>query len=154
MVLAALCVIFGVFAFPLPLERLIFPIAQLGAQMEVPGVWWAGLATVLIVAAILIGLVIYALTMRSGKLRRVETYIGGERLQDVYVSGEQAGPARHLEVTGTDFYNTIEQLPCAATALHPRAGESLRHLRSVPERRRAISFCCCVSCIPASCLLT
>ena len=106
-VLASLCVIFGVFAFQVPLGLMIFPVVQ----VEVPGVWWAGLATILIVGAIAIGLVIYALTMRSGKIRRMKTYIGGELLQDVYVSGEQTGPERHLEVTGVDFYNTIEQLP-------------------------------------------
>jgi len=106
-VLAALCVIFGVFAFALPLEWLIFPVVQ----AAVPGVWWAGLATVLILGAIVIGLLIYAVTMRAGKLRRMRTYIGGELMQDAYISGEQAGPARHLEVTGVDFYNTIEQLP-------------------------------------------
>jgi NADH:ubiquinone oxidoreductase subunit 5 (subunit L)/multisubunit Na+/H+ antiporter MnhA subunit len=106
-VLASLCVIFGVFAFQVPLGLLIFPVVQ----VDVPGVWWAGLATVLIVVAIAIGLAIYALTMRSGKLRRVRTYIGGELLQDVYVSGEEAGAERHIEVTGVDFYNTIEQLP-------------------------------------------
>jgi len=106
-VLASLCVIFGVFAFQVPLGLLIFPVVQ----VDVPGVWWAGLATVLIVVAIAIGLAIYALTMRSGKLRRVKTYIGGELLQDVYISGEETGPERHIEVTGVDFYNTIEQLP-------------------------------------------
>ena len=106
-VLASLCVIFGVFAFQIPLGLLIFPVVQ----VDVPGVWWAGLATMLIVGAIVIGLLVYWLTMRGGKLRRVKTYIGGELLQDVYVSGEQTGPERHLEVTGVDFYNTIEQLP-------------------------------------------
>lgn len=106
-VLAALCVLFGVFAFPLPLDRLIFPVVQ----AEAPGVWWAGTATALILVAIVIGLLVYWLTMRAGKLRRVRTYIGGERLQDVYVSGERAGPERHVEVTGVDFYDTIEALP-------------------------------------------
>ena len=106
-VLAALCVIFGVFAFALPLEWLIFPVVQ----AAVPGVWWAGLATVLILGAIVIGLLIYWLTMRAGRLRRVRTYIGGERMQDAYISGDQAGPTRHVEVTGIDFYNSIEQLP-------------------------------------------
>jgi formate hydrogenlyase subunit 3/multisubunit Na+/H+ antiporter MnhD subunit len=105
--LAALCVIFGVFAFQVPLGLLIFPVVQ----VDVPGVWWAGLATMLIVGAIVVGLLVYWLTMRHGKLRRVTTYIGGELLQDVYVSGEEAGPKRHIEVTGVDFYNTIEQLP-------------------------------------------
>jgi len=114
-VLAALCVIFGVFAFPLPLDRLIFPVLEEhGIPLDVTGVWWAGMATVLIVIAIIIGLLIYWLTMRSGKLRRVSTYIGGELMQDVYVSGETQGPARHVDVTGVDFYNTIEQLPVLA----------------------------------------
>ena len=36
---------------------------------------------------------------------------GGERMQDVYVSGEAPGADRHVEVTGVDFYQTIEQLP-------------------------------------------
>ena len=53
----------------------------------------------------------YLLTMRGGKLRRVRTYIGGEQMQDVYISGDQQGSQRHVEVTGVDFYNTIEQLP-------------------------------------------
>jgi formate hydrogenlyase subunit 3/multisubunit Na+/H+ antiporter MnhD subunit len=106
-VLAVLCVVFGVFAFQLPLGQFIFPIVQ----VDVPGVWWAGLATVLILLAVVVGLVVYWLTMRGGKLRRVRTYIGGEQMQDVYISSEQEGPQRQVEVTGVDFYNTIEQLP-------------------------------------------
>ena len=106
-VLSALCVVFGVFAFQVPLGRLIFPVVQVG----VPGVWWAGLATIMILLAVLAGLVIYALTMRGGKLRRVRTYIGGEQMQDVYISGNEQDTQRHVEITGVDFYNTIEQLP-------------------------------------------
>ena len=106
-VLAVLCVVFGVFAFQVPLGRLIFP----AVGVEVQGVWWAGLATVLIIGAIAIGLGIYWLTMRGGKLRRVSTWVGGEKLEDVYLSGEAPGSARHVEVTGVDFYATIEQLP-------------------------------------------
>lgn len=106
-VLAVLCVAFGVFAFQLPLGQLIFPIVQ----VDVPGVWWAGLATVLILLAVLVGLIVYWLTMRGGKLRRVRTYIGGEQMQDVYISSDEQGTKRHVEVTGVDFYDTIEQLP-------------------------------------------
>lgn len=106
-VLAALCVVFGVFAFQLPLGLLIFP----AVGVELQGVWWAGLATVLIIGAIAVGLGIYWLTMRGGKLRRVSTYIGGEKLEEVYVSGEATGPSRHIEVTGVDFFATIEHLP-------------------------------------------
>ncbi|MDH3772207.1 MAG: hypothetical protein OET79_14635, partial [Nitrospirota bacterium] len=106
-VLAALCVIFGVFAYAVPLDWLVFP----AVPADVPGVWWAGLATVLILTAIALGLILYAVIATSGKLRRCETYVGGERLDEVYIRGEEAGLARHVEVTGVDFYNTVEQLP-------------------------------------------
>ena len=106
-VLAVLCVVFGVFAFQLPLGRMIFPVVQ----ADVPGVWWAGLATVLIVLAVIVGLLVYLFTMRGGKIRHVRTYIGGEQMQDVYISGDKEDSQRHVEVTGVDFYNTIEQLP-------------------------------------------
>jgi formate hydrogenlyase subunit 3/multisubunit Na+/H+ antiporter MnhD subunit len=106
-VLAVTCVIFGVFAFRLPLDLLIFP----AIPVIVTGVWWSGLATMLIVGAIIIGLLVYWLTMRGGKLRRVSTYIGGELMQDVYVSGDEPGAGRHLEVTGVHFYDTIEAMP-------------------------------------------
>jgi len=32
-------------------------------------------------------------------------------IQEVYVKGEERGDQRHIEVTGVDFYNSIEQLP-------------------------------------------
>jgi formate hydrogenlyase subunit 3/multisubunit Na+/H+ antiporter MnhD subunit len=105
--LAALCIVFGVFAYAVPLKWLVFP----AVRAEIAGVWWAGLATVLILVAIGIGVIIYAVTIASGKLRRVETYIGGERLDDVYISGEEPGLSRHVGVTGVDFYSTVEQLP-------------------------------------------
>ena len=105
--LAVLCVVFGIFPFALPLKWFIFPVIG----VEVTGVWWAGLATILILVGIGLGLLIYLLTMRTGKLRRVETYIGGERMDSVYIQGEEVGPKRHVEVTGVDFYETIEKLP-------------------------------------------
>ena len=105
--LAALCIGFGVFAHAVPLDWLIFP----AVRAEVPGVWWAGLATVLILAAIGLGVIVYAVTMTAGRLRRCETYIGGERLDEVHIRGEGDVPARHVEVTGIDFYNAFERLP-------------------------------------------
>jgi hypothetical protein len=32
-------------------------------------------------------------------------------MQDVHISDVQSGPDRHVEVTGVDFYGTIEQVP-------------------------------------------
>ena len=52
-----------------------------------------------------------AFTMVGGRLRRVETYIGGERLDEVYIRGTESGPSRYVEVTGADFYRTMERLP-------------------------------------------
>ena len=106
-VLAVLCVVFGVYAFQVPLGQLIFPVVE----VTVPGVWWSGVATVLILLAVVVGIALYWLTMRGGKLRRVRTYIGGEQMQDVYISNDEPGPQRHVEVTGVDFYDTIEQVP-------------------------------------------
>lgn len=111
LVLAALCIVFGVAAFQIPLKMFIFPIVGVDAEVAAAGVWWSGLATVLILGSIFIGLIGYGLSMRSGKLRRVSTYIGGEKLQDVYMSGEEETSGRHVEVTGVDFYKTIEELP-------------------------------------------
>jgi NADH:ubiquinone oxidoreductase subunit 5 (subunit L)/multisubunit Na+/H+ antiporter MnhA subunit len=106
-VLAVLCILFGVFASAVPLRWLVFPVAP----AQVAGVWWAGLATVLILIAVAAGAIVYGLTLRRGKLRRCETYVGGENLDEVYLHGEVLGQSRHVEVTGVDFYRTIEQLP-------------------------------------------
>jgi formate hydrogenlyase subunit 3/multisubunit Na+/H+ antiporter MnhD subunit len=105
--LALVCIVFGVFAYAVPLKWLIFP----AVPAAVMGVWSAGLATVLILAAIAIGALIYLLTMFAGRLRRVGTYVGGEHLAEVYIRGEAPGPERYVEVTGVDFYRTLEQLP-------------------------------------------
>ena len=105
--LAGCCIVFGIFAYAVPLELLIFPIVH----PEVHGVWWSGPATVLILVAIGVGGIVYAGTMTAGRLRRCETYIGGERLDEVHIRGETAGPGRHVEVTGADFYDVVEHLP-------------------------------------------
>ena len=111
LVLAGLCVVFGVAAFQLPLSGLIFPVVGGGAELTQGGVWWSGVATVLIVASVVVGLLGYGLSMRAGRLRRVSTYIGGEKLDDAYLSGVETGGDRHVEVTGVDFYRSVEMLP-------------------------------------------
>ncbi|MGD8346232.1 MAG: proton-conducting transporter membrane subunit [Lysobacterales bacterium] len=116
LVLAALCIVFGVAALQVPLTLLVLP--AIGAETELAsvGVWWSGLATVLILASIVIGLLGYFLSMRAGKLRRMGTYIGGEHIDNVYISGEKPAQERHVEVTGVDFYRTIEGLPLIGRA--------------------------------------
>ena len=109
MLLACLCVVFGVFAHAIPLRLLVEP--AVGQPVTYSGTWWAGQASGLLLIAFGVGWIVYALTMRNGKLRKVPTYIGGERLDEARIPGVPKGPGRHVEVTGIDFYRTVEQLP-------------------------------------------
>jgi NADH:ubiquinone oxidoreductase subunit 5 (subunit L)/multisubunit Na+/H+ antiporter MnhA subunit len=110
--LAALCVLFGVLAWRIPLEHFIFPaVTHLHPetlQAWVPG-WGAAPATILLLSASALGLLLYLATV-TGKTRRCPTYAGGEILAEPYISGEPRGPDRDVEVTGTDFYETIERM--------------------------------------------
>ncbi len=108
-VLASLCVLFGIFALTVPLPWLVLP--AVGEAVTLPGTWWAGQATALLVVAFLAGWLIYAFTLRQGRLRPCPTYIGGERLDEVRIPGVPLGPERNVEVTGVDFYETVQQLP-------------------------------------------
>ncbi len=95
-VLAGLCVVFGVFAYQVPLKLFIFPsVPQLSAPAGWIGWWQPGLATLLIILGIIVGFIIYL--VGKIKLGRVsESYIGGEA-----VSSE-------MRVSGVDFYDTIK----------------------------------------------
>jgi NADH:ubiquinone oxidoreductase subunit 5 (subunit L)/multisubunit Na+/H+ antiporter MnhA subunit len=105
--LAATCIVFGVLWYRLPLRHMIFP--AIGGAVDFPGAWRGGVAAVLLGVAYLVGLGIYRLT--SGRRPRAcETYIGGEILDDTYISGEPAEGERDVEVTGVDFYDSIESL--------------------------------------------
>ncbi len=95
--LASLCVIFGVFAYQIPLKMFIFP--SLGGGVEFLGIWNVSLATLLIIVGIAIGMVIYLLG-KAAKIRETAGFVGGEDLR------------RHLDmrVSGTEFYNTIQEI--------------------------------------------
>lgn len=93
-ILAGLCVIFGVFAYKVPLKNLIIP--------AVPGVsflgfWSPSLTTLLIIIGIILGVIIYWLGNIRG-LRTDTTYVGGEIIP------------QESRVTGVDFYDTIKDL--------------------------------------------
>lgn len=96
-VLAALCIVFGVF-YGLPLRAFISP--ALGGGAAPAGIWQSGLATILIVGGILLGLLVAAVAGMAGKARIVPTFIGGERV-----------PAERIRVSGVHFYDTIRKLP-------------------------------------------
>jgi len=105
--LACLCVLFGVFAYQLPLATMIFPI--MGGVVPLSGAWYASAATVLLLAAYALGLVMYLFaTVR--KTRACDTYIGGEIMAEVFHGRGPDGKEENVEVTGIDFYKTVEDL--------------------------------------------
>ena len=95
-ILAALCVIFGVFAYQVPIKLFIAP--SLREPLTYPGFWDASLSTGLILIGLLVGIVIYALG-RVKNLRVDDPFIGGEILTD------------EMRVSGVRFYQTIEDIP-------------------------------------------
>ena len=95
--LAVLCVIFGVFAYKIPLKMFIFP--SLEGKVEFFGIWNASLATILIIVGIIVGVIIYLLGTIT-KARETEAFIGGEILEK----------QPNMRVSGTEFYNTIKEI--------------------------------------------
>ena len=94
--LAVLCIAFGIFAVPLPLRRLIYP--AVSETVVYPGVWNPTLATLLIIAGIVVGSFIYLF----GAIRSV-------RVEQPYLGGEVMPP--ETSPSGVDFYQTVRDLP-------------------------------------------
>ncbi|MBU2102017.1 MAG: hypothetical protein KKF80_01330, partial [Candidatus Omnitrophica bacterium] len=91
-ILAGLCVIFGIFS-----RYLIMPVLVSSVGYFIlPGLWNPLLITTLIVAGILIGFILFTFTGK--KLRQSPSFIGGEPL----------APAEEVRIE--DFYNTIREL--------------------------------------------
>ncbi len=93
-VLASICILFGIFAYSIPVKYFLIPSVP---HFLYPGIWSPGLATVMILMGIVIGLIIYM----AGKIlsvREAESFIGGEKLPAV------------TRITGTGFYDTIKNI--------------------------------------------
>jgi formate hydrogenlyase subunit 3/multisubunit Na+/H+ antiporter MnhD subunit len=100
-VLAGLCILFGVFAYQVPLRFFISPfLSTTHYQLSTAfiGFWSPGLATLLIIVGILMGVIIYCVGNLKKALREDSSFIGGETL-----------PAQ-ARITGVDFYNTIKEI--------------------------------------------
>ena len=93
-ILAVICVIFGVFAYQVPLKYIIFPAVK---GVTFIGTWYAGLSTLLIIAGLVLGIFIF-------KLKAIKPVL---RDDGVFVGGETSG-LKDLPVTGTEFYNTVQ----------------------------------------------
>jgi formate hydrogenlyase subunit 3/multisubunit Na+/H+ antiporter MnhD subunit len=93
--LAFLCVIFGVFAYQIPLPLFIFRSVLV---VSFAGSFTPMLATGLLLLGLLIGLALYGLGS-SSKTTSKPAYVGGELLSD-----------ESVKVSGTEFYTTISSM--------------------------------------------
>ena len=93
-ILAATCVLFGIFAFAVPVSLLIVP--AIDKNISYIGTWSPDAATALIITAVLLGILAYLLAAHK-KARAVSSFVGGEN------------PEQFDRVTGTEFYNTIKE---------------------------------------------
>ena len=95
-VLASLCVLFGVFAYSLPLKFFLLPSIP---QIEFVGIWTPHLATLMILFGIVVGVVIYVLgNVKLKGVREAKSFTGGEQLSE------------EVRVTGTGFYDSIQKM--------------------------------------------
>jgi NADH:ubiquinone oxidoreductase subunit 5 (chain L)/Multisubunit Na+/H+ antiporter, MnhA subunit len=117
-VLAALCVVFGIFA-QLPLVYFVGPVVGVSfpafpAAITWTGIWSPTLGTILLLVALAIGGLIYL----AGHIKTARTaplYIGGETTGKGTTDSLSYAPARltglrDTRVLGTEFYDTIRNM--------------------------------------------
>lgn len=96
-ILASLCIIFGVFAYRIPITYHIAP--SVAGDIIFSGAWNSSLVTGLMLIAMALGFVIYLLGAMA-KTREAEIFMGGETLKE----------HPHMRVSGAEFYNTIQDI--------------------------------------------
>ncbi len=121
-ILASLCVIFGIFAFQIPLHRFIMP--SVSTNISYTGLWRPGWAAGFICIGLAIGFIIY-LIGNIRNVRAVEPFIGGETLSN------------EVRPTGTEFYNTISDMPLLGR-IYKMANDKVFDIYD--ESKKALSF--------------
>lgn len=96
-VLSLLCIGLGVLAWKIPFSQYFRP--EVAGEVYMPGIWQSGMATLVLVAGLVIGYIIY-LAGNAKKARVVDPFVGGETLAD--------NP--DMRVSGVDFYRTIKEM--------------------------------------------
>ena len=94
-ILSLLCIIFGVFAFKVPLPFIKEALGDTGVHY--PGLWNASLATIFILIGLFIGCVIYFIGNVKA-VREDDHYIGGEKVNE------------EMRLSGVHFYDTIKNM--------------------------------------------
>jgi formate hydrogenlyase subunit 3/multisubunit Na+/H+ antiporter MnhD subunit len=98
-ILAGLCVLFGVF-YTVPLKAFIYPALGIEADAEILSTWGSGLATILILVGIGVGVLIVLIGgLFARKVRIVPTWTCGEK---------QAND--DMIIPGTHFYKTVSSM--------------------------------------------
>lgn len=97
-VLATLCVIFGVF-YHVPLKLFIYPALNIDPGTAIFGTWESVLATALILIGITLGLIVLLIGLLARKVRIVPTWTCGE-----------VQPNEQMIVPGTHFYKTVSAM--------------------------------------------
>lgn len=97
-VLAALCVFFGVF-YHVPLRLFIYPALEIEPGTAIFGTWESDLATALIAIGLALGLIILLVGLLARKVRVVPTWTCGE-----------VQPNEQMIVPGTHFYKTVSSM--------------------------------------------
>jgi len=94
-VLATLCIVFGIFAYVVPLKYFIVPLLP---DIKFIGMWPSLKATLFLAIGLGVGVLVYLMGNFKG-IRETDSYIGGEDL------------GKDMRLSGTEFYNTIKELP-------------------------------------------
>lgn len=96
-ILAILCVLFGVFAYSVPFKMFIVP--SINENIVVHGAWGARLAAIFIAVGALVGFIIYLFGS-----------IGKARQSGIFIGGEMPGKYPEMRLSGTEFYETIQDI--------------------------------------------
>ncbi|MGQ9664864.1 MAG: NADH-quinone oxidoreductase subunit 5 family protein [bacterium] len=97
LILALLCIVFGIFAEQIPLAHLIYPSLPF-LKIDKIGFWSAELTTILMMLGILIGVIIFLLGT-AFKPRRSKIFVGGETLD-----------TEQVRITGPNFYSAVHNI--------------------------------------------
>ena len=98
LILAFLCVFFGIF-YHIPLKLFIYPALDIEPGSAIFGTWESGLATLMIIVGVILGLLVLLIGKFSKNVRIVPTWICGE-VQDNDDS----------IIPGTHFYKTVSSM--------------------------------------------
>jgi len=94
--LSLICIIFGVFAYQIPLKIFILPAVK---DVAFIGTWYAGLSALLIIIGLILGILIFSLKGLKPNMRQDAAFVGTEPMD-----------LEENRVSGTEFYNTIKEL--------------------------------------------